>query len=79
MKTELIIAGKSSGQMWEVSKSVEEITWETNRTGSPGVLKFTLLKSGNISFFEGVGNLNNMVRSYILLQQILLKLFKKQI
>lgn len=53
MKTELIIAGKSSGQMWEVSKSVEEITWETNRTGSPGVLKFTLLKSGNISFFEG--------------------------
>ena len=44
MKTELIIANKSSGQMWEVSNSTSEITLETNRTGSPGTLKFTVIK-----------------------------------
>jgi len=53
MKTELIIANKSSGQMWEVSNSTSEITLETNRTGSPGTLKFTVIKAGDLSFFEG--------------------------
>lgn len=53
MKTELIIANKSSGKIWEISNSTTEISWETNRTGSPGVLKFTLLKGGDLSFFEG--------------------------
>lgn len=53
MKTELIIANKSSGKMWEISNSTSEITLETNRTGSPGTLKFTVIKAGDLSFFEG--------------------------
>lgn len=53
MKTELIIANKSSGKLWEISNSTTEITLETNRTGSPGTLRFTVLKAGDLSFFEG--------------------------
>ena len=53
MKTELIIANKSSGKLWEISNSTTEITLETNRTGSPGTLKFTVLKAGDLSFVEG--------------------------
>lgn len=53
MKMELIIANKSSGQMWNVANSAQEISWETNRTGSPGTLKFSLIKAGDISFTEG--------------------------
>ena len=53
MKMELIIANKSSGQMWNVANSAQEISWETNRTGSPGTLKFSLIKTGDISFTEG--------------------------
>ena len=44
MKTELIIANKSVGKMWEISNSVPEVTWSTERTGSPGTLKFNVLK-----------------------------------
>lgn len=36
MKTELIIANKSSGKMWEISNSTPEVTLSTERTGSPG-------------------------------------------
>lgn len=39
--------------MWEISNSTSEITLETNRTGSPGTLKFTVIKAGDLSFFEG--------------------------
>lgn len=53
MKTELIIANKSSGKMWEISNSVSQVTWSTERTGSPGTLKFTVVKSGNLSYTEG--------------------------
>ena len=53
MKTELIIANKASGQIWEVSNCVSEVTVTTNRTGSPGTLKFTIIKSGDLSYFEG--------------------------
>lgn len=42
MKTELIIANKSGGKMWEISNSVPEVTWSTERTGSPGTLKFNV-------------------------------------
>lgn len=53
MKTELIIANKSGGKMWEISNSVPEVTWSTERTGSPGTLKFNVLKAGDLSFAEG--------------------------
>ena len=53
MTTELLIANKRTGQIWEVYNCVEEATWTTNRTGSPGKFEFTLIKSGNIAFLEG--------------------------
>ena len=53
MTTELLLSSKSSGKVWELSRSAQRITCTTNRTGSPGTLKFTLIKAGDLSFFEG--------------------------
>ena len=53
MSTELLIQNKSSGRIWECSNSVEQVTWTTERTGSPGTLKFTVLKAGALSYTEG--------------------------
>lgn len=53
MKTELLIQNKSTGKIWECSNSVTTVSWSTERTGSPGTLKFTVLKSGDLSFTEG--------------------------
>lgn len=53
MRTELLIANKRSGKIWEVSNCVEEATWTTNRTGNPGKFEFTLLKAGDVAFLEG--------------------------
>ena len=39
--------------MWDCASIVEKVEYTTNRTGSPGTLKFTLLKSGDVSFVEG--------------------------
>lgn len=53
MTTELLIANKTSGKIWECSNSVRTVTWETERTGAPGKLTFTIIKSGDLSFTEG--------------------------
>lgn len=53
MTTELLIANKRSGKIWEVSNCVQVASWTTNRTGSPGTFKFTLNKAGDVSFLEG--------------------------
>ena len=53
MKTELLIQNKSTGKVWECSKSVPSVSWSTERTGTPGTLKFTVLKAGDLSFTEG--------------------------
>ena len=53
MTVELIIAEKRTGKIWNASNATANITYETNRTGSPGTLKFTVLKSGTLSFVEG--------------------------
>lgn len=53
MTTELLIANGRSGKIWEVSNCVEEATWTTNRTGSPGKFEFTLIKAGDVAFLEG--------------------------
>lgn len=53
MKTELYIANKSSGKVWECSNSVTQAAWSTERTGAPGTLKFTVLKGGDLSYTEG--------------------------
>lgn len=53
MTTELLIANKSSGKIWEVSNCVQSVKWTTNRTGSPGTLKLTVNKAGDLSYTEG--------------------------
>lgn len=53
MTTELLITEKRTGKLWECSNCVETVSYTTNRTGSPGTLKFTLQKAGDISFVEG--------------------------
>lgn len=53
MRTELLIQNKSTGRIWECSNSVEQVTWTTERTGSPGTLRFTVLKAGELSYTEG--------------------------
>lgn len=53
MNVELIIAEKRTGKMWNAANATTAISYETNRTGSPGVLKFTVQKSGTLSFVEG--------------------------
>lgn len=53
MTTELLISNKRNKKIWEVSNSTQSIQWTTNRTGSPGQLKFTIIKAGDLDFVEG--------------------------
>ena len=53
MNVELLIASKRTGKIWDISNSTKEITWTTSRTGTPGVLKFSVQKAGDLSFTEG--------------------------
>lgn len=53
MTLELLLSNKASGKVWDIARSTQTITFTTNRTGSPGTLKFTLIKAGGLSFFEG--------------------------
>lgn len=52
MTCELIILEKRTGKSWDIAPQVQKVTYTTNRTGSPGALKFTVNASG-ISFLEG--------------------------
>lgn len=52
MTFELIILEKRTGRSWDIAPQVQKVTYTTNRTGSPGALKFTVNASG-ISFLEG--------------------------
>lgn len=53
MNAELIIAEKRTGRMWNAITATTEVSYTTNRTGSPGKLTFTVQKSGTLSFVEG--------------------------
>lgn len=52
MTYELIVVEKRTGKSWDIAPQVQKVTYTTNRTGSPGTLKFTVNASG-ISFVEG--------------------------
>lgn len=52
-KYQLIITEKRTGKMWNCANCVTSASYTTNRTGSPGTFKFTVLKSGDLSFVEG--------------------------
>lgn len=53
MNAELIIAEKRTGRMWNAITATTEVSYTTNRTGSPGKLTFAVQKSGTLSFVEG--------------------------
>ena len=48
---DLIIHNRSANRSWNVH--AQSITHATQRTGSPGTLKFTVNKAGALSFTEG--------------------------
>lgn len=52
MICELIVQEKRTGKSWDIAPQTQKVTYTTNRTGSPGTLKFTVNASG-ISFVEG--------------------------
>ena len=53
MKIELLITSRGTGKIFECSNCMTSAKIETVRTGSPGKLTFSVLKSGNLSFLEG--------------------------
>ena len=53
MRYELIILEKETGNCWDVAPQVQRVTYTTNRTGSPGTLKFTVNAYNGLSFIEG--------------------------
>ena len=52
MTYELIVLEKRTGKSWDIAPQTQRVTYTTNRTGSPGTLKFTVNAAG-ISFVEG--------------------------
>ena len=52
MALELLVEDQS-GQAWDLTPSAQSVTWTTNRTGSPGTLKFTLILKDGVPFSEG--------------------------
>lgn len=52
MAEELLIAN-ASGDTWDATSVAQEVTWVTNRTGSPGTLRFTLAATGEMEIQEG--------------------------
>ena len=53
MKFELIIANKRNGKMWDVANCTTTVSYTTERTGAPGKLTFTVIKSGDLDYLEG--------------------------
>ena len=53
MALSLLITNRKRRVSFEVASCVTATSWETNRTGTPGALKFTILKSGGLDFTEG--------------------------
>lgn len=53
MTTELILAHAETNEIWEISNMTTSVTWTTNRTGSPGTLKLSLIQAGQIKISEG--------------------------
>ncbi len=53
MTCELIILERRTGRAWDAAPQVQAVTCTTNRTGSPGTMKFTINAAGGISFVEG--------------------------
>ena len=52
MREQLLLENTTTGQLWDVTASVHTASWVTNRTGGPGVFRFTL-RANHISFTEG--------------------------
>ena len=53
MELQLLIINQDTGIHWNCTNSVTTVNYTTNRTGSPGTLQFTILKSESLTFQEG--------------------------
>lgn len=53
MTTELILAHAETNEIWEISSMTTSVSWTTNRTGSPGTLKLSLIQAEQIKISEG--------------------------
>ncbi|HIV19477.1 MAG TPA: hypothetical protein IAC82_09285 [Candidatus Merdivicinus intestinigallinarum] len=53
MNMELLIAAKDSGKIWDVATLSQSVDYTTNRTGTPGQAKFSLINQEGISFDVG--------------------------
>lgn len=54
MSTELLIANKASGSIWNVADLVEgDLTLSSERIGSPGIIEFTVILKGDLAFELG--------------------------
>jgi hypothetical protein len=47
MKIELIVQSKETGQLWEISELVSDISWDTYITDQPGKLTFNFIDEDN--------------------------------
>lgn len=53
MKTEMLLVNRETGTVHEISSCATSISYSTERTGSPGTLQFTFVRSGNITLNHG--------------------------
>lgn len=53
MKYKLIIYNSEKDTAYDYSQLIEEVTYTTNQTGSPGKLKFTYIEQKEINMMEG--------------------------
>lgn len=49
----LLIQNRNTNKIYECASMTESVTFTSKRTGSPGKLEFSLLKAGDLAFFEG--------------------------
>lgn len=53
MNQSLLIQNRNTNKIYECASMTESVTFTSKRTGSPGKLEFSLLKAGDLAFFEG--------------------------
>ena len=50
---EFLLESKKAGKIWDLSKNAQSVSWDTNRTGSPGKLTTTLTQIESITVNNG--------------------------
>ena len=53
MQLEILLGNKDTGKIWNISNRVESVKYTTNRTGTPGTLTMTVVKSSLFAISNG--------------------------